>query len=698
MADSFISILVTTDTTLSQFMEDNNILNGKKDIVSFSDDQLLAYEDNKSSILLAYLPNDGNTAKKSVIRTGTNLKVPVFAITADTIAIASNVVVPLRNLEAFIDDRIKEIISDPSYKPLNFDANSVSKSFRVNNSCSVWIWCRALGENGQGKIFNLTPFIEDITTNVGDNGGNFSMKLVPITCIWKDTLGGTSEWCLNEDNITEYVYRGSNNFASRDSLHKNKKANDINFSQKERQTYMFHNIISPNDVVFIRFETMEMEANERKKEAQKSILESLTIDPSQLPNKVFDMIGLVDVNPISTMFAASDVSINITGRDLMKLVIEDGCYFFPTDFGGLSTPPSTKGDVIKRLVTGELSFFNAYVDRTIENSLKFIFNLLSNIEIAPSTLFSFFSGKTVRSEFTDSSNTSAGTIPVDGIWQIIKIAIDPNIGLRRIVDSSISTDSGSLLNFINKVCLKPFVEFYGDTYSDKYFFIVRKPPFDLFSIKSVIENKFVIDVEEYNVYSDNLQFNDSEIYTWYRIIPQGNFLGDSVDIALVKFPIRFFDEYAKIWGSRPYEVVSNYVDYKGVTQVNTSLQEDYLLKQATQDLAYMIETNAYLPFTRRGTITIKGDRRIKRGIHIRYKGTGEIFHVDNVTQSFVMNATGNDRVTTITVSRGMVERVIDQYFKIINLDKNAEGKAGDLNNFKVDTKVFNYFIKRQQFK
>ena len=57
-----------------------------------------------------------------------------------------------------------------------------------------------------------------------------------------------------------------------------------------------------------------------------------------------------------------------------------------------------------------------------------------------------------------------------------------------------------------------------------------------------------------------------------------------------------------------------------------------LFRQAlAEDLKYSVESTCYLPFTRTGTITIKGgDRRIKRGTFIYFTPTNEIFYVDQV--------------------------------------------------------------------
>ena len=65
-----------------------------------------------------------------------------------------------------------------------------------------------------------------------------------------------------------------------------------------------------------------------------------------------------------------------------------------------------------------------------------------------------------------------------GVWQITKLLVDSSVQNKQVFDSGISTQTGSLLNFFNKVCQKPLVEFMGDTFGSQYYWIVRRQPFD----------------------------------------------------------------------------------------------------------------------------------------------------------------------------------------------------------------------------
>ena len=84
-----------------------------------------------------------------------------------------------------------------------------------------------------------------------------------------------------------------------------------------------------------------------------------------------------------------------------------------------------------------------------------MFNQLSNIKIVGNELFKFYDKnlKYLISERNEGNDFDR--VESVGIWQGIKVLIDESISHRKIVDSSISSDSGSLLNFINKQQMMP---------------------------------------------------------------------------------------------------------------------------------------------------------------------------------------------------------------------------------------------------
>ena len=493
---------------------------------------------------------------------------------------------------------------------------------KINHNLSVWLIKKADPFNDDAnspldyQIYDISKNIIGISTGVTSAGGNFSIELSPIT------LGEAS---YSKKDLSTLV----------------------------RNKLFFHNLISENDFVFIRFETLELEEEDRKLGVERP-------SNSELPFKIYDMIGLVDT--VSENITSSDITVEIKGRDLIKLLIEDHNYFFPLLFAG-SLESSFNSQLkterfFKRLyTTGKSENFFIYSLRSIQMTLLFIKSQLANLGLVPenSTLFDAYGD---RREFIYDVTEGIKTEPANGIWQIIELIVDNNVSDRYIADPSISTPDGSLLGQIKKICQEPFVEFMTDTYGDKFRLIARKPPFDRSSIKTHLNNPgMIIDIEEEDIISMDLSF-DNEVYSWYHIKPEGAFLGTKDRIAIAYLPIIYFPEYADIWGSKKCEVISNYLSYKAFLGKGGTENFQAVKKQIIKDLIYLIEINAHKPFTRKGRITINGDRRIKRGHFVRVKSTEEIFYVDSVANSYRISGEVIDRTTTLEVSRGMIEKYI----------------------------------------
>lgn len=294
-----------------------------------------------------------------------------------------------------------------------------------------------------------------------------------------------------------------------------------------------------------------------------------------------------------------------------------------------------------------------------------------------------------------------------GIWQITKLLIDGSVANLRIHDAATSVQAGSLISFFNKMCQQPLVEFMGDTYGDQYFFIARKPPFDrngmlktmvtqgLFAKSDDSENyspshnfSSPYEIQENDLISSNLSFNTQGIYSWYQFLPIYE-LGSPSELQYI-IPAVLFPEYASIWGSRDLSIRSQYrsfLDPNIVDDLNEngkSSRGDLEVRTSIHDLKYIIECNAYNPFIRNGTITLMGNRKIKRGMFIRvnWADFSEIFYVESVSNSYNVTIGGTNRVTVITVSHGMVE---DYMFG----DRKVNSKVDAKNNDKSD--VISYF-------
>lgn len=531
------------------------------------------------------------------------IAIPYNKVTQDySIIMGEDVYVPSTQKSLFNKNR-EEIELNIDYNP------SLSGTIfsDLNLTLKVYIFSKM-----KAKLFDITKFLTYVNTSVTENGGNFELRMSFVS----------------ENDITE------------NNSYTNENINETGYVK----ALFLQSLIRENDLVFIKFETLKLEEKSKKNNGDVS-------------GKIWDLIGLVDTNEIRS--DASNIDITVTGRDLIKLLIEDNNFFIPyqfansqkTAFGGSSSK------IFKRLfATGKYQLQFVYSLRSIESTLGFIFSQLTNIQVLSDECYQWLSneyGDKLGKEFTYNQEGKIETQQkIKGIWGIVNFSVDEKITHYRICDASINSPDGSILNQIDRLCQKPFVEFFGDTFGDKYTLVARRPPWD----EEGIANSVMIGIDPTLAISDNLSM-DTEVYSIFQYSPQGALLGGNSSLPLSYIPMIILDEYVKIWGNKLYSGVSNYIDYNTYSKTLSSGEKSpkYTF---IEDLIWLIKTTAYKPFTRKGTITIRGDRRIKRGSWIWYKKTNEIFYVDSVGNMAQIQESGVERVTTLNVSRGMIRDYI----------------------------------------
>jgi outer membrane protein OmpA-like peptidoglycan-associated protein len=666
---------------LSQIISDYGIV--------MSEQEVLDYEDNGVRILELYTEAEkqkyNNKPNANYIKLSPKLKIPLDKINREFIGLYNNLTVEeFRNSACFIDDQIRKIYLNKDFYPVERTVENTGQLYVKTNKIKVLLYSKSKqaiqnNEDIQSTLFELTPFVSNVSTSVTKSGGNFNLKIAFLEGTFNSVVGDV---VINKDvyktyasNAEQYVSVGTTHKEANLDNQKSDKYFVENPNNDQRKSYFKQSInfadfaIQQNDVIFISFEKLKLEV----KRDNFDIFDTQSF--KDLPNSYFDLIGLVDTVTTSTsMMGKANVTTTISGRDLMKVLIDDSEYFYPLEFfagDGRSMfkyqDTQSLGNSVKRLIDGSFSTFAAFVDKTIQQALNFIFNNLTHATLTDNELFKYYDKTKLYKKIFEDENGNLVEEQVSGIWNFMQVVYDDSVKKRRLVDSSITTEQGSIMNFVHKVCQEPFVEFSGDTFGAKYFFIIRKLPFDF----NGWTTNYVIDINEDLIYSQNLQF-DTTSYSWYRLNPQGSYLGEGQNIALYDFPAVFFKEFADTFGNKPLDITTNYIDYVGFKDINESNNQlDYLREQCLADLRYLIESNAYLPFTRKGTILIKGDRRFKRGTLVRHKGTGELFHIDSVSNSYNVGDKV-ERTTTLEVSRGMVEAKLEWYFKIINFDEKIE--------------------------
>lgn len=636
--------------------------------------------------------------KPPLIRVGTWYVIPNKQITAELQEIlASDLFMrQYSSFSAFWSTKQKELLKDPEYvswdsptnngdssssKPINDSyvakkraaasgSGDENKEYHVQMKAlniKVWVYSRAFN-----KVYDISSWIRTCSTNKDISMGTFSMELVPTDTLTIQTFG---EDFANHFNITD----------KRGSIHRD----------------WFSKFIQNNDMIFIRFEKLKKEKYEDMGKRQSS---THIVEPSELNDKlIWDMMGLIDTVSTNVDSESTDYSVSISGRDLMKLLVEDGSYFIPLKFvegspdrwfyGG-----DPESSWFKRnMVTGSYDYYFAYEFQQIDTVSSFIVNQLSNIGIVPNSLFSH----------------CAKRPDAKGVWQMITLWVDGQLSDRRIVDRSLTNPEGTLLDFFNKICQQPFVEFWGDTWGNEFDLMIRQPPFTKTAIQNVVNSKEFIGIEPKDLLSFSLEY-DNRAYAWYRIMPQNALTGSSQFSSLALVPIIFLNEYVERFGNKRCITNDIYLSEKSLKGKDDEKNINTMSQALLNDLLYVVETTSYLPFTRKGTITIDGDRRIKVGTFVILESTQELFYVTAVNNTITFTNDVIDRVTVLTVERGMLLEYITNaaknYFNIVDIDgiradiqkRDPKHKddviAPSSTKFGVNIDVFNFFLEREMFK
>lgn len=605
------------------------------------------------------------------------------------------------DFNAFWSDSYKKILNSISYKP-EYSETSENASFDVRivpQSIRVWVYVNSLG-----KIIDLSNFIISCNTEKIATGGGFSIRISPV---------------LNQKSLLD----SAKDFVEIYNLTDEKGNLAKSFWEK---------YLSQNDLIFIRFEKLQIE-----KDSVGTDSSDLEVSKNNLVNNksnynVWDMIGLLDICTVSYSAGESSYFVDLIGRDFSKLFTDDGSYFMPLKwvegskdrwfYGGDEQDSWFKRNV----VSGNYNYFFTYGFRGIRETIWFIINILSNIGIVPDSLFDSYKERRVSSYKIETGGVPFQSQKVKGIWQILKVFVDKNLEDRTVVDASFANPDGTLMSFISKICQPPFVEVLFDTYVDTLDIVVRQPPFTEKAIKDVVDNKSYIEVDSNNLVNLSLGYDD-RVYSWYQLFPQNNFTGTRLFTSLAFVPIIYFEEFTKIWGNKKQQIQDIYISLSSLDGVSSKQEMNSFSAAILNDLLFVIETSVYLPFTRKGEIVLKGDRRIKVGTFIKLNATNELFYVTGVSQSITFSRNQIERITRVRVERGMLLPILTgkkeaginivtsngekaSYFKIAKLNKikedirkaekvaKSDRETSGSGKYAIDKNQFDFFFKRKMYK
>lgn len=390
-------LLNSTYSPLTKFYK-----NKEEDFVAIKDENGVS---NKDRIIATYTPYEKNkyadkAAKNLLLKIGTKLIVAADKIERNVL-LTQGIEITSNSDVAFKAQALAEIESDPGYiqiaKPVNGD-KTIGITKEIYPDMTVWIWCRGLtaSQNLQqeksdnyemtGQIFDLTPFVSRVNTNMSKNGGTWNMVLPPLTC----SLDEEGKWVIKKASLQFYSEEINKSLSGQGYV----AESSLFDSDGKRNQFLFHNIIGSNDLIFIRYETLGMETKDRFADAK-----NLYVDKKNIPGKIYDMIGLTDVNGITFMPQANEVGISLSGRDLSKLFVEDGTYFYALEFsqrGNLtfSGGSTQKNSLVQRVFSDNmLLYYNLWYSNSIERAFQFIIQQLSTIKVVPDNLFQAYGNR-----------------------------------------------------------------------------------------------------------------------------------------------------------------------------------------------------------------------------------------------------------------------------------------------------------------
>lgn len=346
-------------------------------------------------------------------------------LTRETIINITNAQVATDDVYAFEDENIRDIYEDDGFVPdtnvskRQLDCNVIGW-FKSDNFSFTTFQGVTRGESQMCGVFrDVSSFVQSMNVSVSKQGGTFTISF-PFIMHGFSTISKTAGF----DTIHSGVSRmnlGVNRVVKEDDkiteLHNSYFKSEI-IGNGERGD-LFSSLIQNNDLMFISFEKLAMEGVRGDEDITVKTSDKRrkfgVVDGSDIVNNVFDMIGLVDDVRV-TRNANGQATVEVSGRDLMKLIVDDGSWFFNTSccsnpegvFWNINEYRKT-GD-IQNLNDGKLSLYRMRrfndIDvfsnpqyMTVEFVLKTVLSQLSNIEVVPSSLFDAWGDK--RTKFYD---------------------------------------------------------------------------------------------------------------------------------------------------------------------------------------------------------------------------------------------------------------------------------------------------------
>ena len=566
--------------------------------------------------------------KVNFIVWGTVVGIPSSSVSAIFDVPNSDLFATVKDIEAYYGEKQLEIMEGFSYTRAEWNGGVIK-----NKRIGARVWIAFPYQDKNYVLYDVSAFVSSINTSKSMSSGGFNLSMVYTR------------------STTDLMALGGRQFISEHSFSGNMGNN---------QFISLFDCLPQNSLVFIRLENSDDVGDKTTLDNNKEENNVLAVRNGDLKSGLhWDMIGLVDNVNINVMAQSTDMGITITGQDLTKLFNEDGSYFIPLKFvqgapdqwfwGG-----DTKNTWFQRnMITGNFDYFFTMKGFTLKEWIWFVIDMLSNVGICPDSLLENCAVRNKKVSLPQEVAVADFDDNVYGIWKIIRAFVDEGLDDRCVVDKTLANPDGTLWDLFKKVLQDPFVEVWADTWGAEFDLIARRPPFTKSALLSILYRQLFISIDKEDVLSFSLGY-DETAYAWYRVMPQNSLMVNSQESSLAFCPIVYFDKYVKVFGNKRCVTNDIYLPSDFVKESAEKSQKSSLFAEALcNDLEFVIETTFYLPFTRKGTITINGDRRIKVGTFIKFGPTDELFYVTGVSHDASFGDNGIDWTTTVTVERGM---------------------------------------------
>ena len=711
------TVLTDVDTTCEQIIKNANIDSKKfsaKDLFDLQENGIYV---NRKSIYSRYNDenkkrcnsNENDVSNMNVVKFGTKIKIKRNCFIDETGNFINLTTLAEYNLNQ-LNNMIKVFWHDKAKELIKKDTLSLKNHFyqKSNDIAYVLLVRKVLkGKVKEGKIFDgidvdfeimdLTPYLVSTQTGVQNFGGRFVLTLPPIlgeivkhdeNDIQWEMFGDIINIAKNKDNFQHFYIKSNLRY----NYHKDVLSDSGEILDKGKYGWYFEKIINTNDLIVIKFD--------------EPFIRTDKIGNGRFGDEdTFDMIGLVDTvgkREVVNAEGSYDLQVQVNGRDLSKLLIEDGTYFYPNAFTAFGDGEDTKNKKEKEVkqqkfpqyfanykatdsdtnktsqffshrkiaerIFGQIPYLQSKKYMRVNDFVRDIIKMLSilNIQVGEKNIGTANSSFAFES-ILDKDNGQlvfTGNIDKATIWNFVELYTDEENDLQRnrvVYDDSITTTSGSIISFLQRLCQPPFVELFADTWFEKYSIIVRQPPL---TIESYLDN-ITIEVGDEHLISESTMYDDSKSFSWFRLDPVGLFYREP-NLKLIDFPAVLLDDFASVFGSKKREYTSNYLGTERTTEKNNDSPniKDATYAQATGDTIMLLKGLSIEPFMKRGTVETYGNRMIRRGMNLYLKDRDMLYYVESVQQYSAID----QRKTTVNVSRGIRKADWETYAKLLKIN------------------------------